>query len=769
MSSADGSVIIEANINVDQAEKNLEKLKRKIEKTEQDIKTKEAAKSPHVQRMKELQREIEAAKAGLSDLEARSKGMRASEAIPLLDTQKQKVNELQAEYDEVTAKVKKYEKEISDATINLDMQKQAAGALIERINSTSDFARGMAEAQKRAADSASKWTMRLREVMRSALVFTVISQGLADMREWMGKVIRTNEDAQKSFARLKGALLTLAQPIVNVLIPALVVLSDMLTKVVMTIASVLSSLFGSTVEKSKESAEALYEETKALNATGAAAKKAAKSLASFDEINKLSGGGVSGGGASSESLVSDFGESVSGNWLKDTLGEAAGMVTAGLLLGGLALVAIGAALGNIKTVVAGLALLAVGVHVGEESGTFQSWADTLGLKDVGAFVTAGLLLGGIALVAIGAATGNILTVIAGLGIIGFTSYKASESGELKSWSDTLELNKVASFVSAALLLGGIALVAIGAATANVLMVLAGLGLLAAGVFVGTESGAIADWWETLRLPQVAGWVSTALLLGGIGLLVIGIATGNLPMLLAGLGMLGAGITFGVTSGTFATWIEKIKQGLVQGWSDIQSWWQSNVAPVLTKQYWLDKFDVLRQSVSEKIAEVEGAFGDFIGYVKTEFTKAWEAVYRTIGNIAIGAWNSVVGAFESFINFVISGLNDIISYANEVAAFLGIDFAFPYISELELGRIPMLAQGAVIPPNREFMAILGDQKHGNNIETPEALLRQIVREESGERGDKEMTVILELDREQFGRLVYKYGSAESRRVGVRMVE
>lgn len=85
------------------------------------------------------------------------------------------------------------------------------------------------------------------------------------------------------------------------------------------------------------------------------------------------------------------------------------------------------------------------------------------------------------------------------------------------------------------------------------------------------------------------------------------------------------------------------------------------------------------------------------------------------------------------------------------------------------HIPMLAQGAVIPPNREFMAVLGDQKYGNNIETPEALLRQIVREESGERGDKEMTVILELDREQFGRLVYKYGSAESRRIGVRLAE
>lgn len=45
-------------------------------------------------------------------------------------------------------------------------------------------------------------------------------------------------------------------------------------------------------------------------------------------------------------------------------------------------------------------------------------------------------------------------------------------------------------------------------------------------------------------------------------------------------------------------------------------------------------------------------------------------------------------------------------------------------------VPALATGAVIPPNGEFLAILGDQKHGRNLEAPEGLMRQIVREESG---------------------------------------
>lgn len=50
----------------------------------------------------------------------------------------------------------------------------------------------------------------------------------------------------------------------------------------------------------------------------------------------------------------------------------------------------------------------------------------------------------------------------------------------------------------------------------------------------------------------------------------------------------------------------------------------------------------------------------------------------------------------------------------------------------VNTVPYLAKGAVIPPRSEFLAVLGDQKQGNNIETPEALLRKIVREETAGR-------------------------------------
>ena len=78
-----------------------------------------------------------------------------------------------------------------------------------------------------------------------------------------------------------------------------------ITQVIMTIASLFSALSGTTVEQSEKSAEALNGETSAIKGTGAAAKKAAKSLAAFDEINQLSSASTatSGGGSSSSGAI----------------------------------------------------------------------------------------------------------------------------------------------------------------------------------------------------------------------------------------------------------------------------------------------------------------------------------------------------------------------------------------------------------------------------------------------------------------------------------
>lgn len=132
-----------------------------------------------------------------------------------------------------------------------------------------------------------------------------------------------------------------------------------------------------------------------------------------------------------------------------------------------------------------------------------------------------------------------------------------------------------------------------------------------------------------------------------------------------------------------------------------------------------------------------ALNGVLNFLIGVFSGDWERAWDGIGQVFTGVWNGIVGALEGAINLIILGVNWLISQLNKVSfstpdwvpAIGGKSFGFniPKISELS---IPRLAQGAVIPPNREFMAVLGDQTRGNNIEAPEDLIRRIVREESG---------------------------------------
>ncbi len=81
-------------------------------------------------------------------------------------------------------------------------------------------------------------------------------------------------------------------------------------------------------------------------------------------------------------------------------------------------------------------------------------------------------------------------------------------------------------------------------------------------------------------------------------------------------------------------------------------------------------------------------------------------------------------------------------------------------------LPALASGAVIPPNAPFAAILGDQKHGTNIEAPESLLRDLIREELGrnQQGTQTLHNVIKLD----GQVLYEAVKKIDRRVGTSLI-
>lgn len=93
-----------------------------------------------------------------------------------------------------------------------------------------------------------------------------------------------------------------------------------------------------------------------------------------------------------------------------------------------------------------------------------------------------------------------------------------------------------------------------------------------------------------------------------------------------------------------------------------------------------------------------------------------------------------------------------SIVNNISARALSNLSNPRIPYLGNSKIPYLASGAVIPPNKEFLAVLGDQNKGNNIETPESLMRRVVREEVGNMGRNIYEVPVKIGRKELMRIV-----------------
>ena len=95
-------------------------------------------------------------------------------------------------------------------------------------------------------------------------------------------------------------------------------------------------------------------------------------------------------------------------------------------------------------------------------------------------------------------------------------------------------------------------------------------------------------------------------------------------------------------------------------------------------------------------------------------------------------------------------------------FGGID-----IPRLDKIKIPRLATGAVIPPNREFLAVLGDQKQGNNIEAPAAAIEAAVARGMAQYGGGNQTAILKIGEQELGRIIFELNKDQTQRVGIQV--
>lgn len=230
------------------------------------------------------------------------------------------------------------------------------------------------------------------------------------------------------------------------------------------------------------------------------------------------------------------------------------------------------------------------------------------------------------------------------------------------------------------------------------------------------------------------------IMGGIKAIATAIGPGGVFVL-----AVGACIAIGVL--LYKNW-DKIKEMAGKVWD-----WISNK----TRRFVEDIGNKLR-GLATKIVTIWGS-------IKASAHQKWNAIWSTVSgfveriknaivdkfasakNTVVDAFNGMRDAIRSVLNNIISVVNGAISKVNGVVSAIESAFSFgpwkvptPFGSKTigfkatfpRVPTVPYLAKGAVIPPRGEFLAVLGDQKQGNNIEAPEALLRKIVREETAGR-------------------------------------
>ena len=421
--------------------------------------------------------------------------------------------------------------------------------------------------------------------------------------------------------------------------------------------------------------------------------------------------------------------SVTANWdtlttvLQGTIGILTAILSVALLVIGALFLFSG---GNIPL---GLGLMIAGA-VGLAATVVANWDTVKGLLEGPIGVITAIISG--ALLVLGAIftfTGTNIPLGIGLLMVGAAGLATTASVNWETVQTALQgpIGVITALLSGALLALGAILAFSGA---NIPL---GLGLLVVGG-IGLAATIVANWdsiTETLggTLATVTAIASAALLALGVILLLTG---AGIPL---GLGLIVAG-SAGLAASIAPNW-DAILEKLKEVFGSVADWWNNEVVP-----FWKELGSGIINGILDGLKN------------------AWETLTGWITNAVNWIKEAFGGATQSAINITKSTSGG--GAMRSKAAYSISSFTIPH-----------LARGAVIPPNREFMAVLGDQKSGTNIEAPvseieAAVARGVARAGAQKNGVVEIKLIVSTKPGMAREMKFEL-DRETQRRGVKLVQ
>ena len=579
--------------------------------------------------------------------------------------------------------------------------------------------------------SVSAMTQAEKAELRYYAIMTQVTTAQGDMA-------RTLEAPANQLRIFKAQIEMTARSIGNIFIPILMKLLPIaiaIAKEIRKLADAIAKLFGfelSDIDTSgvKNLASGAEDTAAGLDDATSAAKELKKSVMGFDELNILNGNTASGSGSAGVSGGSGFDFELPEYGFLNDVSKQADEVTQKLKNALPWILAIGAGFAAWKLgPKLGLDLqktigLAVGIFgaltlvqnildsivngVTEENMTGMIFGMTLAVTGL--------------YVALGPVAGGITAIVSGLAVLAVAFSDAEKSG----WNFQNQMLAIAGILAAGVGIG----ILIGSWIPLLIAMIASL-LFSITTATGHGQELISGVKETLQ-----GFID----------FFAGIFTGDTERTAAGI----AGIFGGLKNAVGAV-IDGIRDWLngLLDWIDNKT--NGKLKPLITgiKAIVTAVFGNIKQTVGNVIDDIKTIFSGLIKFISGVFSGDFDRAWEGIKDIFKGIWNTIIDLLNGAINIIIKGLNWLIKQMNKISfdvpswvPFVGgksIGVNIDYISE---NVLPRLAKGAVIPANDEFLAVLGDQTHGNNIEAPEGLIRKIVREESGGSGEVHVTIVLD---------------------------
>ena len=235
-------------------------------------------------------------------------------------------------------------------------------------------------------------------------------------------------------------------------------------------------------------------------------------------------------------------------------------------------------------------------------------------------------------------------------------------------------------------------------------------------------------------------------------------------------------------------VSGLEGGVGEKWRGFITDWSSK------KNETVNKYKDIKSDFLKKGNDIVNGIKDGIKNLWTGFIQDWSSKKNSIINTFSNIKSSMMEIGKNIVNGIIDGIKSLWStltgWANDIKKMFDIKptaskgagvsmvgggspraAAYsPAMYSVPNMPIPALATGAVIPPNREFLAVLGDQKHGTNIEAPLSTIEQAVenalKRNGGSGGVKEVTikVPVEIDGRVLFELMKKFDLEQFNRTG-----